>query len=159
MAWPRFLAMAAVLLQLSFGIVVLLSAAGVHALMSVTVTRRRREIGVRAALGAQPQRLLMNVFSRAGAQLAFGALVGSALAAALLQGSGLGLIHNAGFVGVVVGVMVLAGLIAATGPALRGLRILRSDPDTDVCAQIVEDTDASVALTIYPRYHWMPGEV
>jgi ABC-type antimicrobial peptide transport system permease subunit len=26
-------------------------------------------------------------------------------------------------VGVVVGVMVLAGLIAATGPALRGLRI------------------------------------
>jgi ABC-type antimicrobial peptide transport system permease subunit len=27
------------------------------------------------------------------------------------------------FVGVVVGVMVLAGLIAATGPALRGLRI------------------------------------
>ncbi|HSK21063.1 MAG TPA: ABC transporter permease [Longimicrobiales bacterium] len=119
----RFLAMVAILLQLIFGIVVLLSAAGVHALMSVTVTRRRREIGVRAALGAQPHRLLMSVFSRAGAQLAFGALVGAALAAALLQGSGLGLIRNAGFVGLVVGVMMLAGLIAATGPALRGLRI------------------------------------
>ncbi|HEX6134815.1 MAG TPA: FtsX-like permease family protein, partial [Longimicrobiales bacterium] len=119
----RFLAMASALLQLIFGIVVLLSAAGVHALMSVTVTQRRREVGVRAALGAPPHRLLMNVFSRAGAQLAFGALVGSALAAALLQSSGLGLIRNAVFVGVVVGVMVLAGLIAATGPALRGLRI------------------------------------
>ncbi|MBR9991036.1 MAG: ABC transporter permease, partial [Gemmatimonadetes bacterium] len=119
----RFLAMVAALLQLIFGIVVLLSAAGVHALMSVTVTQRRREIGVRAALGAQPHRLLMSVFSRAGAQLAFGALVGSALAAALLQGSGLGAIRNAVFVAVVVGVMVLAGLIAATGPALRGLRI------------------------------------
>ncbi|HEX2167063.1 MAG TPA: ABC transporter permease [Longimicrobiales bacterium] len=119
----RFLAMVAALLQLIFGIVVLLSAAGVHALMSVTVTRRRREIGVRAALGAQPHRLLMSVFSRTGAQLAFGALVGSALAAALLQSSGLGAIRNAVFVGLVVGVMMLAGLIAATGPALRGLRI------------------------------------
>ena len=119
----RFLAVVAALLQLVFGIVVLLSAAGVHALMSVTVTRRRREIGVRAALGARPHRLLMSVFSRAGAQLALGALAGSALAAALLQGSGLGAIRNAVFVGVVVGVMVLAGLIAATGPALRGLRI------------------------------------
>jgi putative ABC transport system permease protein len=119
----RFLAMVAALLQLIFGIVVLLSAAGVHALMSVTVTQRRREIGVRAALGAQPHRLLMSVFSRAGAQLALGALVGSALAAALLQGEGLGPILIAVSVGVVVGVMVLAGLIAATGPALRGLRI------------------------------------
>jgi putative ABC transport system permease protein len=119
----RFLAMVAALLQIIFAIVVLLSAAGVHALMSVTVTRRRREIGVRAALGAQPHRLLMSVFSRASAQLAFGALVGSALAAALLRSSGLGAIRNAVFVGVVVGVMVLAGVIAATGPALRGLRI------------------------------------
>jgi hypothetical protein len=119
----RFLAMVAVLLQLILGIVVLLSAAGVHALMSVTVTQRRREIGVRAALGAQPRRLLMSVFSRAGAQLGSGALVGSALAAVLLQGSGLGPMWNAAFVGIVVGVMVLAGLIAAAGPALRGLRI------------------------------------
>ena len=119
----RFLAMVAALLQLIFGIVVLLSAAGVHALMSVTVTHRRREIGVRAALGAQPHRLLMSVFSRAGAQLTSGALAGSALAAALLQSSGLGPIRNAVFVGVVVGVMLLAGLIAATGPALRGLRV------------------------------------
>ena len=119
----RFLATAVALLQLIFGVVVLLSAAGVHALMSVTVTRRRREIGVRAALGAQPHRLLMIVFSRAGAQLAFGALVGSALAAALLQGSGLGPSRAAVFVGGVAGVMLLAGLIAATGPALRGLRI------------------------------------
>ena len=119
----RFLAMVAALLQLILAVVVLLSAAGVHALMSVTVTRRQREIGVRAALGAQPHRLLMSVFSRAGAQLALGALVGAALAAALLQSSGTDLIPNAVFVGVVVGVMMLAGLIAAAGPALRGLRI------------------------------------
>ena len=34
-------------------IVLLLSATGIHALMSFTVTRRRREIGIRAALGAE----------------------------------------------------------------------------------------------------------
>jgi putative ABC transport system permease protein len=119
----QFLAMVAALLQLIVGIVVLLSAASVHALMSVTVTQRRREIGVRAALGAQPHRLLMSVFSRAGAQLGFGALVGSVLAAALLQGEDVGPILIAVSVAVVVGVMVLAGLIAAAGPALRGLRI------------------------------------
>lgn len=43
--------------------------------------------------------------------------------AALPHGSGLDAIRNAGFVALVVGVMMLAGLIAATNPALRGLRI------------------------------------
>ena len=38
--------------------VLLLSAAGMYAFMSFTVNQCRREIGIRAALGAQPQRLL-----------------------------------------------------------------------------------------------------
>lgn len=119
----RYLAMTVALLQSILGTVVLLSAAGVHALMSVTVTRRRREIGVRAALGAQPARLLVSVFSRAGAQLAFGGLAGSVIAAALLQGSGVSAAGAATFIGLVVALMITAGLIAAVGPALRGLRI------------------------------------
>ena len=53
-----------------------LSAAGIYALMSFTVARRRREIGIRAALGADPVRILVGIFSRAFAQLAAGALAG-----------------------------------------------------------------------------------
>jgi hypothetical protein len=39
--------------------------AGIYSMMSFTVTQRRREIGIRAALGANPQRILAGIFSRA----------------------------------------------------------------------------------------------
>ena len=45
--------------------VLLLSAAGIYALMSFTVAQRRREIAIRMALGAQPGQLLGGVFARA----------------------------------------------------------------------------------------------
>jgi hypothetical protein len=109
-------------LLLVLATVVLLSAAGIHALMSLTVTRRRREIGIRAALGARPARLLAGIFARAAWQLSLGGLVGSGLALALLDWEGkegdviLPLVF-------VLTVMLLAGLVAAIPPARRGLRI------------------------------------
>lgn len=56
--------------------VLLLSAAGLYALMSFTVTRRRREIGIRMALGARPGRMLASIFARALWQIAAGVAVG-----------------------------------------------------------------------------------
>jgi hypothetical protein len=102
--------------------VVLLSAAGIHALMSLTVTRRRREIGIRAALGARPGRLLASIFARAAWQLGLGAAVGAGFGAALLSGNGM---MDAAVVslGSVVIIMLIAGFFAAIGPARRGLRI------------------------------------
>jgi ABC-type antimicrobial peptide transport system permease subunit len=52
--------------------VILLSAAGIYALMSVTVEQRRREIGIRIALGADRRRILASIFGRALAQLGSG---------------------------------------------------------------------------------------
>jgi hypothetical protein len=106
--------------------VMVLSAAGIYALMSFTVERRRREIGIRAALGANRRRLLAGIFGRALGQLAIGTGVGlagafavqSALEGELFeQGSGPMLLP------IVAAVMSIVGLIAAAGPARKGLGI------------------------------------
>src|SRR5690606_20164298 len=56
--------------------VLLLSAAGLYALMAFTVAARRREIGIRAALGASPRSLLAAVFRRAAWQIGAGSCAG-----------------------------------------------------------------------------------
>jgi ABC-type antimicrobial peptide transport system permease subunit len=105
--------------------VVLLSAAGIYSMMSFTVTQRRREIGIRAALGADPRRILASVFSRALGQLATGVVLGVAAAALLQRAAGGDLMQRHGtlVLAVVVGMMTVVGLLAALGPARRGLRI------------------------------------
>src|SRR5690606_4718001 len=68
-------------------IILTLSATGIHALVSLTVARRTREIGIRTALGAQPGRIIAGVFSRAFFQIGTGILLGTTVAA-LLGGVG-----------------------------------------------------------------------
>lgn len=118
----RLVAAALAILTLS---VVFLSAAGIYALMSFTVAQRRKEIGIRAALGADPTRILRSIFSRALGQLAIGAAVGG-IAAAVLDGlTGGDLMEGNGTVvlPIVAALMTVVGLLAALGPARRGLRI------------------------------------
>jgi putative ABC transport system permease protein len=107
--------------------VLLLSAAGVYALMSFLVASRRREIGIRGALGAAPHRVLVATVRRAGAQLVGGALAGLALVEALARGAlGASLLFAGESPYVlpgVVAVLMLFGILGATGPVLRGLAI------------------------------------
>src|SRR5690606_148234 len=60
-------------------IVLLLSAAGLFALMSVAVARRTREIGIRRAIGASPRAVLTALFKRAATQIAGGIVIGNLL--------------------------------------------------------------------------------
>jgi putative ABC transport system permease protein len=105
--------------------VLTLSAAGIYALMSFTVARRKREIGIRAALGADRNRLLAGIFARALAQLGAGAAVGLLVAIGLEQVSEGEMLEGYGAVilPLVALVMTAVGVLAAIGPARRGLRI------------------------------------
>ncbi len=105
--------------------VFLLSAAGVYALMSFAVTQRRREIGIRTALGADAWQVLRSVFARAAGQLALGLAAGVAAATLLEALTGGGLMRGRGAVilPALAAVMAVVGLLAALGPARRGLRI------------------------------------
>jgi ABC-type antimicrobial peptide transport system permease subunit len=104
--------------------VLLLSAAGIYAMMSFTVARRRREIGIRAALGADARRVLVGIFGRACAQIGAGVAAGLGVAA-VLEWSGAGLMGGRELVllPTVAALMFTVGILAALGPALRGLAV------------------------------------
>ena len=105
--------------------VLMLSSAGIFSLMSFTVSQRRKEIGIRVALGAEWTRIVASIFSRALLQLAAGAAFGAALGFAFEKASGGILMRgNAAVVlPVVTLVMIAVGFLAALGPARRSLRI------------------------------------
>jgi hypothetical protein len=60
-------------------IALLLSLAGIYAVLSYTVARRTREIGVRVALGASSRRIITSIFRRPLIQVTIGVLVGGIL--------------------------------------------------------------------------------
>lgn len=103
-----------------------LSVAGIYALMSFTVGRRRREIGIRAALGASPGRLVASVFRRALAQVGLGAAVGlwiALLVDRLVPIEDLGGWEIPGAVPAAAAVLTAAALLALIEPARRGLAV------------------------------------
>lgn len=105
--------------------VLLLSSAGVYSMMSFTVAQRRKEIGIRTALGADSRRILGSIFSRVLWQMALGAVVGVSAAALLEWATDGGLMQGHAVVVLpLVALMVMTvGVAAAIGPARRGLRV------------------------------------
>jgi ABC-type lipoprotein release transport system permease subunit len=91
--------------------------------MSLTVTRRRNEIGIRVAFGSSRGRLLASIFSRAALQLGVGGVIGAVLAVVLLRVNPDTASESTLPVLVVTALMLMAGLIATAWPAWRGMRI------------------------------------
>jgi predicted permease len=103
--------------------VLLLSAAGVHAMMSFTIAQRTREIGIRSALGAQPRHLVLGIFQGAMRQLALGIAAGSLLSIGAFTVVGTGVWGASALLVAVAAGMAVVALLAAIGPARRILRI------------------------------------
>jgi ABC-type antimicrobial peptide transport system permease subunit len=107
-------------------IVVLFSTAGIYTLMAFTVSQRRREIGIRSALGAQPSRLALGIFRSALVPVATGAALGGLAALALdlyLPVEHIGGRNVPGILPGAVAFMIVVGLLAMAGPARRALNV------------------------------------
>jgi predicted permease len=116
----------------AFGVLSLLLASfGVYGVMSLVVSERTQEVGVRFALGAEPSAVLGMIVGRAVALAAAGIGLGLLLAAALTpllanQLFGVGALDPVTFIGVPV-LLVMVAIVAALVP---GWRAMRMDPLT-----------------------------
>ena len=101
-----------------------LSLAGIHAVLAFTVARRTREIGVRMALGARPARVVASVFRHPLRSVSIGLGVGAVLAGALLLAvtGGADAAGVAAFAGYAL-LMLLVCACACVMPAMRALRV------------------------------------
>lgn len=103
------------------GVVLMLSVAGIYALMSFTMSRRTREIAIRNALGAPRRKILRSVFGRAALQLLAGVALGSLIAVPVLWD---GIQDDGPRSLVIVSIVLLgAGLVACLIPVRRALAV------------------------------------
>jgi len=105
-------------------LVLFLSALGIFSVASVSVSRRTREIGLRAALGANPRHVLAGILARAVALMGSGIAAGGALLLLYIAGGGGpsgrpadDVAVFAGYLGGTAAVMLAAALLACIGPA------------------------------------------
>jgi putative ABC transport system permease protein len=115
-------------------LVLFLSAMGLFSLMSISVSRRTREIGLRVALGANPRHVLTRIVAHAMVLMGTGVAAGGGLVllSVALGGGPTGrpaddVVSFAAWIGVTTAVMLGAGLLACIGPARRALRINPSE--------------------------------
>ena len=125
MIWPRRASV--ILLEIFGGLALVLATIGLYGVMSYAVTQRRRELGLRMALGATALDVLRLVISR-GLVLAAGGVVlgaGAALGLTRLMGD---LLYKVSprdplVFGTALVVIVIASLAACLLPAWRATRI------------------------------------
>ena len=112
----------------AFGLLAaLLSTLGLYGVIAYMVTRRRNEIGVRMALGADGAQVVRLVLREACLLLLAGLVIGTGLAlwlgraaTALLYGLKP---YDPVALAVAIGVLAAVGIAASCGPALRAARL------------------------------------
>jgi predicted permease len=116
-------------------VALLLSLAGIYAVLAYIVARRTREIGVRVALGASSRRVIASIFRRPLTQVSLGVIAGSVLIfvasigvgnTTQFRGTGVGgvltpaeVVLLGGYAIVMLGVCMLACVV----PTMRALRV------------------------------------
>jgi len=115
-----------------FGLLaIVLSAIGIYGLMSYTVNQRRREAGIRLALGEEPFRILTRVVRRAIAITALGTAVGLGVSLITVSVSRALLFGIAPRDPMTFGIAAVAmALVAVTAAAIPARRLATVDPLT-----------------------------
>jgi ABC-type antimicrobial peptide transport system permease subunit len=105
----------------------LLSTIGIYGVISYSVRRRTRELGIRIALGATPKDMRVMILIEGIRLVAIGVIVGTILALASAQSvAGMLLLRHPRDVftfTLVPSVLVLVGLLACWAPARRATRV------------------------------------
>jgi ABC-type antimicrobial peptide transport system permease subunit len=114
-------------LGLAGGFAILLTNAGIYAIISFTVARRTREIGVRVALGADRRGIVAAVLSRMLRRVAIGVVTGGVIGLTLAWGLAEGAIEITPSIWTLAGgylvTMVAICMAACIVPTRRALAI------------------------------------
>ena len=113
------------------GVAIALAVAGIYGVVSFAVGQRRREIGIRMALGARPRQVMLGVLGGGMALVAMGVAAGLAASlavAGLLKSLLFGVSgHDAATYGIAVTLVVCVGALANWFPARRAATV---DPNS-----------------------------
>ena len=131
--WYLVMGLAAGLVVL-VGVLIALATSGLYAMLSLSVTERTREIGIRAALGASRPALLVTILKRSLVQIGLGAAIGLPIAARVVfeatgtpGGGGSASQSIAVALGLSLGIVVLVGLSSCLVPTRRILAVQASE--------------------------------
>jgi hypothetical protein len=131
--WYLVMGLAAGLVVLAC-VLVALATSGLYAMLSLAVSERTREIGIRAALGASRRTLLFTILKRSLVQVGLGAVIGLPIAARVVfeltgtpDGGGSVPRSMAVALGLSAGIVLLVGLSSCLAPTRRILAIEASE--------------------------------
>ncbi len=113
------------LLVMMSSLAILLSLSGIYAAVSFAVSRRRREVGIRVALGARPRGIIIAILRQPFSQVGIGVVAGAGLVLALVEATSSSGVSfgGAALVACYAVFMMVVCLLACIVPIMRALRI------------------------------------